>query len=57
MNIIKKLYEHTYACTRRNSIDLTLSENPLGPSPEVITAITKTASGINTYPNEDRLIS
>ncbi|MCC8406855.1 MAG: hypothetical protein LN560_04530 [Rickettsia endosymbiont of Sceptobius lativentris] len=29
MNIIKKLYEHTYACTSRNSIDLTLSENPL----------------------------
>jgi len=56
MAIIKKLYEHTYACTNRSVIDLTLSENPLGPSPKAIVAITKALSGINNYPSGEELI-
>lgn len=39
MTTLKNSYSHTYATTQRATIDLSLSENPLGPSPKATEAI------------------
>jgi histidinol-phosphate aminotransferase len=58
MTLLQHLHHHTYATSQRLAVDLTLSENPLGPSPEVIEAIIYAAGKVHLYPQEeDALIS
>lgn len=57
MNTSKNSYIHTYAPTQRVSIDLTLSENPLGPSPKAVAAIIQAAENIHVYPDDKVLIA
>lgn len=48
----------TYAIAERAAIDVTLSENPLGPSKEVIRAIRRAAKDAHQYPvDEKRLVA
>lgn len=53
MSILKKSYQHTYAVKERAAIDLSLSGNPLGPSPKVVEAINQEAERVNLYPLKD----
>ncbi|MCE5319287.1 MAG: histidinol-phosphate aminotransferase family protein [Parachlamydia sp.] len=48
------LHVHTYAIAERAEIDLTLSENRLGPSPGVIRAIRRSATASHQYPIEEK---
>jgi histidinol-phosphate aminotransferase len=58
MTILKKSHFRTYVPARRSAIDLTLSENPLGPSPKVTEAIIKAAEKAYLYPDcEEALIA
>lgn len=58
MTTLKNSYSHTYATTQRAIIDLSLAENPLGPSPNAIQAIMSAAKKSHIYPNdEETLIS
>lgn len=54
----KHLPMRTYAISERAEIDVTLSENPLGPSKEVIRAIRRAAKEAHQYPvDEKRLVA
>lgn len=58
MTLLKKSHFRTYVPARRSTIDLTLSENPLGPSPKVTEAIIKAIEQAYLYPNcEEELIA
>lgn len=58
MTNLKNSYSHTYAKATRAVIDLSLAENPLGPSPAVTEAIIKFAQAMHIYPQgENRLIA
>lgn len=46
----------TYAIQERAGIDLTLSENPLGPSPEAVQAILRAAHKTHLYPHEEKAL-
>ena len=52
----KNSYSHTYATTERADIDLSLSENPLGPSPKAIEAIINAVGILHRYPDEEKLL-
>jgi histidinol-phosphate aminotransferase len=54
MTILKKSYSHTYAVAERAEIDLSLSENPLGPSSKVTKAIKKAAGKSHLYPVDEK---
>lgn len=54
MTALKNSYSHTYATTQRAAIDLSLSENSLGPSPKVIEAIRHAAGKLHVYPDEEK---
>ena len=56
MTLIKKSYHHTYATKQRAAIDLSLSGNPLGPSPKVAEALVKAAKEVHLYPNEEEAL-
>lgn len=56
MPIAKKACRYTYAPKKRAELDLTLSENPLGPSPKAIQAIIDASQTVHQYPNEDELV-
>lgn len=56
MTCLKNSYSHTYAKTQRASVDLSLSENPLGPSPKAIESIIKTAETLHHYPNQEKTL-
>jgi histidinol-phosphate aminotransferase len=51
-----KSYRHTYAPAYRTSIDLSLSENPLGPSPKVAKAILNALESAHLYPHEEEVL-
>lgn len=53
---LKNSYSHTYAKHQRAAVDLSLSENPLGPSPKAIKSIVKTAETLNLYPNQEKTL-
>lgn len=53
MTHLQHSYSQTYATLERLAIDLTLSENPLGPSPKVLEAIVYAAKKIHLYPQEE----
>lgn len=54
MRPLQNSYSQTYAITEHAAVDLSLSENPLGPSPKVIEAITSTARRSHLYPIEEK---
>lgn len=54
MKNTKNSPRHTYAITERAAIDLTLSENPLGPSPQVIKALINGVEKSHLYPDEEK---
>lgn len=56
MITLKNSYSHTYATTQRATIDLSLSENPLGPSPKAIEAIKDAAGKSHLYPDEEKTL-
>lgn len=56
MTHLKNSYSHTYATTERAVVDLSLSENPLGPSPRVIEAIINVAEVSHLYPDEEKAL-
>jgi len=53
MTVLKNSYSHTYATTQRAAVDLSLSENPLGPSPKATEAIIHAAGVLHLYPDEE----
>lgn len=53
MCILKTSYSHTYAVKKRAPIDLSLAENPLGPSPKVAEAIKRAVDTVHSYPFEE----
>jgi histidinol-phosphate aminotransferase len=56
MTTLRNSYSHTYATTQRATIDLSLSENPLGPSPKATEAIIGAARKSHLYPNEEKTL-
>lgn len=56
MTLLKNSYSHTYAPMQRTTIDLSLSENPLGPSPKVIEAIIHAAGKLHVYPDKEKTL-
>lgn len=56
MTTLKNSYNHTYAPTQRAIIDLSLSENPLGPSPKATEAIINSAGKSHLYPDEEKTL-
>ena len=54
MKNIRSSYSHTYSISERSTIDFTLSENPLGPSPKVIRAIKVAAQQSHLYPEAEK---
>ncbi len=54
MKPLQNAYSHTYATTEHVAIDLSLSENPLGPSPKVIDAINRAAKTAHLYPDQEK---
>jgi histidinol-phosphate aminotransferase len=56
MTTLKNSYSHTYATMQRAIIDLSLSENPLGPSPHAIKAIINDAGKSHIYPNDEKTL-
>lgn len=54
MTDLKNSYSHTYATTQRAAVDLSLSENPLGPSPRATEAIINAAGLLHLYPDEEK---
>ena len=54
MKHLQHSHRHTYAIEERAAIDLTLSENPLGPSPKAIHAIKDQARKSHLYPDEEK---
>lgn len=50
--------KNTYARTKRAAIDLSLSENPLGPSPKALKAIKNALRNAHIYPEgEEKLVA
>lgn len=56
MTVLKNSYNHTYATTKRAIVDLSLSENPLGPSPKAAKAIIKAVGKAHMYPDEEKTL-
>lgn len=56
MTSLKNSYSHTYATTQRAIIDLSLSENPLGISPNATEAIINAVGTSHIYPNEEKTL-
>lgn len=56
MTNLKISYHHTYAKMQRAIIDLSLSENPLGASPEATKAIKKAAEQSHFYPSDEKTL-
>lgn len=54
MTHLENSYSHTYATTQRAAVDLSLSENPLGPSPRATEAIINAAGVSHLYPDEEK---
>lgn len=54
--MIKNSYSQTYAIKQRASIDLSLSENPLGHSPKVTEAIINAAGKLSLYPTDEKTL-
>lgn len=50
------LNKYTYATTCRLPIDLSLSENPLGPSPRVLKAMIEALEAIHEYPHDEQTL-
>lgn len=53
---IKNAHRKTYATKERATIDLCLSENPLGPSPKATQAIINSAGKLHLYPHEEQVL-
>lgn len=56
MTTLKNSYRHTYATTQRATIDLSLSENPLGASPKATEAIINAAGKLHIYPDDEKTL-
>lgn len=56
MTTLINSYRHTYAIAQRSTIDLSLAENPLGPSPKAIEAIINNAKKSHLYPTEEKTL-
>ena len=56
MTKLKNPYSNTYAKTWRAAIDLSLSENPLGPSPKVIEALLGASGRLHLYPDQENAL-
>src|SRR5437868_14726239 len=56
MTTSKKAYSHTYATHKHSKINLSLSENPLGPSPKVVKAIKDAANKSHLYPDQEEAL-
>lgn len=54
MTILQKSYEHTYARNLGAKLDLSLSQNPLGPSVDAIRAMVDAAHNVHLYPQHEQ---
>jgi histidinol-phosphate aminotransferase len=56
MTTLKNSYSHTYATSKRATIDLSLSGNPLGASPKTTEAIVDATRKLHIYPDEEKTL-
>lgn len=56
MTHLENSYSYTYATDQRAAVDLSLSENPLGPSPKATDSIIKAAEILHLYPDKEKTL-